>query len=323
VDDSFNFDGYQVVRGEYFAHVYEPSVTFNDYKISVNKACANRLPSVDYVQILVSRNEKKLLIKPCDEWEKGSFLWCIKGIKERRPRTATCRILFAMIMRMMEWNPGYRYKLMGKLIVNKGEYLFVFDLTEPEIYQRLLRDPETGNLILKIGSSETSVEGGDNGASARTVIDSTVRDLDVLGVFEVAEITLHVETTVPNEGRQVSMTGSAFRGVSIGGKTFDITFDDAMAAEAAADYKQFRKDHPEVLASKGEILYSLARSPELKFEPENYGYYYQPDFGRIYFAEWTAAPTRQCINMLRLQLGSPAEGRVIVLGAGNNGGWMP
>jgi flavin-binding protein dodecin len=186
-----------------------------------------------------------------------------------------------------------------------------------------VRDPETGNLILKIGSSETSVEGGDNGASARTVIDSTVRDLDVLGVFEVAEITLHVETTVPNEGRQVSMTGSAFRGVSIGGKTFDITFDDAMAAEAAADYKQFRKDHPEVLASKGEILYSLARSPELKFEPENYGYYYQPDFGRIYFAEWTAAPNRQCINMLRLQLGSPAEGRVIVLGADNNGGWMP
>ena len=153
VDDSFSFDGYQVVRGEYFAHVYEPSVTFNDYRISVNKACANRLPSVDYVQILVSRNEKKLLIKPCDEWEKGSFLWCIKGIKERRPRTATCRILFAMIMRMMEWNPSYRYKLLGKLIVNKGDYLFVFDLTEPEIYQRLLRDPETGKVI-KPGSSK-------------------------------------------------------------------------------------------------------------------------------------------------------------------------
>lgn len=185
-----------------------------------------------------------------------------------------------------------------------------------------VRDPATGNLILKIGSSETSVEGGDNGASARTVINSRVRDLDVLGVFKVAEITLHVETTAQNEARQVSMAGSVFRGVSIGGRTFDIAFDDAMAAEAS-DYHQFRKDHPEVPASKGEILYSLARNPDLKFEPENYGYYYQPDFGRIYFAEWTAAPNRQSVNMLRLELGSPAAGKVIVAGADNNGIWFP
>ena len=28
-DDSFSYDGYQVVRGEFFAHIYEPSFTFN------------------------------------------------------------------------------------------------------------------------------------------------------------------------------------------------------------------------------------------------------------------------------------------------------
>ena len=35
-DDSFSYDGYQVVRGEFFAHIYEPSFTFNNYKVSVN-----------------------------------------------------------------------------------------------------------------------------------------------------------------------------------------------------------------------------------------------------------------------------------------------
>lgn len=28
-DDDFSYDGYQVVRGEFFAHTYEPSFTFN------------------------------------------------------------------------------------------------------------------------------------------------------------------------------------------------------------------------------------------------------------------------------------------------------
>ena len=32
-DDSFSYDGYQVVRGEFFAHIYEPSFTFNNYKV--------------------------------------------------------------------------------------------------------------------------------------------------------------------------------------------------------------------------------------------------------------------------------------------------
>lgn len=28
-DVDFDYNGYQVVRGEYFAHLYEPSITFN------------------------------------------------------------------------------------------------------------------------------------------------------------------------------------------------------------------------------------------------------------------------------------------------------
>ena len=28
----FNYEGYQVVRREFFAHINEPSVTFNNYK---------------------------------------------------------------------------------------------------------------------------------------------------------------------------------------------------------------------------------------------------------------------------------------------------
>ena len=40
----------------------------------------------------------------------------------------------------MDWNPHYRYKLLGKLIRSNNELLFVFDLTTPEIFIRTLKD---------------------------------------------------------------------------------------------------------------------------------------------------------------------------------------
>lgn len=144
-DSTFSYDGFQVVRGEYFALTYEPYITLNTYKLSVNRSCLNRLPNVDYVQILVNPKDKKLVIRPSNEDEKGAFRWRIKG--KLASRMVVCKVFFAMVMDLMDWNPTYRYKLLGKMVMSKSEYLYVFDLTEPEIYQRLPRDPVTGKVI--------------------------------------------------------------------------------------------------------------------------------------------------------------------------------
>src|SRR5574344_3158421 len=72
-DVNFDYEGYQVVRGEYFAHLYEPSITFNRCKVSLNTACIRKLPNVDYVQILVNPDTLKLAVRPCEEDEKDSF----------------------------------------------------------------------------------------------------------------------------------------------------------------------------------------------------------------------------------------------------------
>lgn len=142
VDDNFSYDGYQVVRGEFFAHVYEPSITFNKCKVSLNAACLHRLPDVEYVQILVNKEDKKLAVCPCNEDDKDSFRWCTAKTGKRKPKQITCRIFFAKIVELMGWNPDYRYKLLGKLIKSGDEYLFVFDLTATEIYMRILREGE-------------------------------------------------------------------------------------------------------------------------------------------------------------------------------------
>ena len=141
-DDAFSYDGYQVVRREFFAHVFEPSITFNNCRVSLNTACLNRLPEIDYVQMLVNPNEKKLAVRPSSENEKDSFLWCTTKGTKRKPKQITCRLFFAKVIQLMDWNPDYRYKLLGKLIRSENEHLFIFDLTASEIYQRFLNDGE-------------------------------------------------------------------------------------------------------------------------------------------------------------------------------------
>ena len=133
----FNFDGFQVVRGEFFAHLLEPSVTFNKCKLYVNMACLKKLPNIDFVQILVNSNDKKLAIRPCSGEEKDSFLW---STAQRKPKQISCKIFSAMIFSLMNWNLEYRYKLLGKLIKSNEEYLFIFDLNSSEMYERKIEE---------------------------------------------------------------------------------------------------------------------------------------------------------------------------------------
>ena len=140
VDDTFSLDKFQVVRREFFSHISEPSITFSNYKIGLNSACIKRLPQIEYIQFLVNRQTRKLAIRPCLESDLHSFQWCTTSGGKRKPRQVTGKIFFMKLFDMMGWNPNYRYKILGKLIRANGEYLFVFDLTATEVYQRVVKE---------------------------------------------------------------------------------------------------------------------------------------------------------------------------------------
>lgn len=137
LNEDFNFDDFQVVRREFFAHMHEPSVSFNNCKFYVNAACLSKFPNSGYAQVLVNRERKILALRPCNEGSRDSFMWCTEpGKGKRKPKPITCKLFFAKIVELMGWNPDYRYKLLGKLIHSNGEYLIAFDLTATEVYQR-------------------------------------------------------------------------------------------------------------------------------------------------------------------------------------------
>ena len=148
--DEFEFDGYQVVRREFYAHLRDPSVSYKVDSVQFNAACINKLSSL-YVQLLVNPKEKKMVIKECDEDAKDALRWCRinKKTQKKVPRIIKSKIFSGMIYELMGWNPEYKYKLQGNLIRYEGEILVVFNMSETEIYTPITKDAD-GNKVKSI-----------------------------------------------------------------------------------------------------------------------------------------------------------------------------
>lgn len=138
-DDSFSFDGYQVVRSGFFSHTSEPSISFNNCSVRLNTICIRKFPDVNYIQFLINPETQKLAIRACHEDEKDSFSWCNA---KRKPRKITCSIFFAKIAALMKWDPQYRYKMFGKTIKTGTDRLILFDLNSAEAYRRIIKEIE-------------------------------------------------------------------------------------------------------------------------------------------------------------------------------------
>lgn len=132
---SFSYDGYQIVRREMFAHIGVPAVTIRNDSITFNTACIKGFEDVVYIQVMVSRNQKRMVIRRCDENDKDALRWCVKKNDTRKTRKIMGREFTKLIYEMMEWNKGCRYKITGHRIQFEGETLFVFELNEPEIFK--------------------------------------------------------------------------------------------------------------------------------------------------------------------------------------------
>ena len=94
------------------------------------------------MQVLVNQESKILAIRPCQAEDRDACAWCTNGSGRRKPKQITCKIFFAKVFSLMGWNLDYRYKLLGRVIHAKDEWLIAFDLTATEVYQRVLKDGE-------------------------------------------------------------------------------------------------------------------------------------------------------------------------------------
>lgn len=130
----FSYDGYQVVRRELFAHLREPSVVIRRDSVTFNTACIAGLEDAVYIQILVNRDNKRMVVRKCEENDKDALRWCIEKPDKRKSRKMSNKLFSVMMYDMMGWDLDCRYKILGHKITHEDETMYIFDLLETEIY---------------------------------------------------------------------------------------------------------------------------------------------------------------------------------------------
>ena len=127
--------GYQVTRAELFSHTYEPAITIWPTRIKFNMACLRKFPGVTHIQILIHPEQRRLIIRPCHPDAPDSLRWAKGGgEKELSNRDMLCRIFAGKVFDLMKWDLEYRYKMLGKPAVYQKEMLFLFKLTDFELF---------------------------------------------------------------------------------------------------------------------------------------------------------------------------------------------
>ena len=130
----FSYDGYQVVRRELFAHLREPAVVIRRDSVTFNTACIAGLEDAVYIQILVNQDNKRMVVRKCEENDKDALRWCIEKPDKRKSRKMSNKLFTAMMYDMMGWNTDCRYKILGHKITHEDETMYIFDLLETEIF---------------------------------------------------------------------------------------------------------------------------------------------------------------------------------------------
>lgn len=128
----FDYDGYQVVRGEFLSRTGVPEICFDGIRLSVNTVCLKKMPDVRYVQFLVNSSERKLALRPCSEDDRDSFPWCNMKNNKRIPRKIVCRLFIAKLAELMSWRLDKKYRIIGTLFKTNSERIMLFDLKSAE-----------------------------------------------------------------------------------------------------------------------------------------------------------------------------------------------
>ena len=173
--EDFSYEGYQVVRRELFAHLREPAVVIRRDSVTFNTACIAGLEDAVYIQILVNQDNKRMVVRKCEENDKDALRWCVAKPDKRKSRKMTNKIFSAMMYEMMGWNLDCRYKILGHKITFEDETIYVFDLMETEIFldikgKREKKDTESQSTTESANNIEETVSSNtDNERSAEEI----------------------------------------------------------------------------------------------------------------------------------------------------------
>ena len=123
----------EVLRTELASSFYKPKIIIAYDNISFNKACVKLLPDTQFVNILIDRLKRRIIVLPVHKHAKDALRWCNIKKGEVIKRTCTAKKFGEKLYDMMRWVKENKYRVLAYFQEIEGVQLLVFNLCECEM----------------------------------------------------------------------------------------------------------------------------------------------------------------------------------------------
>lgn len=137
----------EVLRTELTSSVYKPKVIIAYENISFNKACVQLLGDTQFVNVLIDRVKRRIIILPANKHAKDALRWCNIKKGDVAKRTCTAKKFGEKLYAMMRWVKENKYRVLAYFQEIDGVQLIVFNLEEYEMVVPDFITTKTGKVI--------------------------------------------------------------------------------------------------------------------------------------------------------------------------------
>lgn len=144
---------YEIPPRTQFSMLKKPAVSIKYKEITFNMTCVRMFEGITNVLMSLSSNKKRLAVITRKEEGASTVEWSRKKEDKFVNKTITSLEFTDAIYKLMNWDRGNRYKVLGRIANSAEGLILVFDLEEAIMFDALPEeyvDKRTGELKKRI-----------------------------------------------------------------------------------------------------------------------------------------------------------------------------
>ena len=130
----FDLRGFEVTNSSLFDANKRPYVLFQSKQIKFSTDCVRQFGKDNKVELLIHPGLRKLAVRRASKDSRQCVQWSRPDDGKYYAKEIPCTAFGGTLFELLDWETDFKFRAYGRLLQNEGDSVFIFDLSEPEIF---------------------------------------------------------------------------------------------------------------------------------------------------------------------------------------------
>jgi len=130
----FDMRGFEVTRAALFDTIQKPYAIFETKKLKFSMECVRRFDKNNSVELLIHPRDRLFAVRSVPKENRYGVKWSKLNDGKYYPKDVPCAAFGNTIFELFQWLPEHKYRVSGTLLESEGQAIYLFDLSEPDVF---------------------------------------------------------------------------------------------------------------------------------------------------------------------------------------------